>query len=83
MIFPDVIPVQLVLRKKSEEQLDDCVWITYSFDSVPDLEIDLQIEHGSFGDEDLEAMRVALAEELLEKMVSALRRARTYISGFN
>ena len=73
MIFPELVPVTLVLRKTNEETIDDATWLTYSLEGAPGIRLDFQIEAGSFDEQDMKGLEEVLAVDLAEEIVRTVR----------
>lgn len=76
MSFPEQVTVGLTLFKIGEETIDGATWITYALRGAPALQLDFQIEAGSFDEQDLKDLEAALAEDLAEAIVGAVRAAQ-------
>jgi hypothetical protein len=78
MNFPESVTVSLVLRKIGDESTDDDTWrtLTYALQGAEGVQLMFQIEAGSFGEQDIKDLEVALAEDLAETIVKTVRDAQ-------
>jgi len=68
MDFPARVSVEVVLRKISEESVGDDVWVTYGVEQKEAVQFEFQIAASAFGPEDLDRLREALAQDVIERL---------------